>query len=198
MLIRSIQPVVVLVAGLLFSGMANAHPGHGLSYLDGVAHPLLGLDHVLAMLAVGVWAAQIGGRAGGHVIWAVPLSFVLLMVFGTGMAISGGAFPMVEGGIATSVLLLGLLVAFSIKARPIFAAMLVGMFAIFHGCAHGLEVPMGENPWRFGMGFLMSTIGLHVAGLLLGLRLRHQHVWLRAIGCIVASSGAFLLISNPL
>ena len=194
MFIRSIQPIVVLLAGLLSSGMANAHPGHGLSYLDGVAHPLLGLDHVLAMLAVGVWAAHIGGRA----IWAVPLSFVLLIVFGAGMAISGSAFPMVEGGIATSVLLLGLLVAFSIKARPIFAAMIVGMFAVFHGCAHGLEVPMEGAPWRFGIGFLMSTIGLHVTGLLLSLRLRHQHLWLRAIGCIVASSGAFMLISNPL
>lgn len=103
--------------------------------------------------------------------------------------------PAVEGGMAASVLLLGLLVAFSVKARPIFAAMMVGMFAVFHGFAHGLEVPMGETPWRFGIGFLMSTIGLHVSGLLLGLRLQRRHLWLRATGCMVAASGDLMLMA---
>lgn len=187
---RSIQAIVCL-AGLLLSGIANAHPGHGTGYLDGVMHPLLGPDHILAMLAVGVWAAQLGSRA----IWIVPLSFVSLMAFGACVAVSGGVFPMVEGGIAASVLLLGLLVAFSVKARPILAAMLVGVFAVFHGGAHGLELPMGENSWGFGTGFLMSTIGLHVAGLLLSLHLRRQRFWLPAIGSIVATSGAVMLLT---
>lgn len=187
---RLTQPFVVLAA-MLFCGTAYAHPGHGNGYLAGIAHPLLGLDHLLAMLAVGVWASQLGGRA----MWIVPASFVALMGLAAGLGMSGVALPMVEGGIATSLLLLGLLVAFSVKVSPILSATIVGLFAVFHGFAHGTELPALGAPWQYGVGFVVSTIALHGVGLLLGRRLRRQQLWLRAAGWVVAASGASMMMA---
>ena len=113
-------------------GIANAHPGHGGDFMAGISHPLSGADHLLAMIAVGVWAYQLGGRAN----WMVPASFVSLMAVAGGIGIAGIPFPMIESGIATSVLILGLLITFSVRVTPAIGACVVAMFAVFHGYAH--------------------------------------------------------------
>ena len=128
----------IALMSVAFSSIAQAHPGHGGGLLAGIAHPLFGLDHVLAMVAVGVWAFQLGGRAR----WLVPASFVALMAVACGAGIAGVALPLVEAGIATSVLVLGLLIAFAVRVTPAFGAGIVALFAIFHGHAHGAEMPL--------------------------------------------------------
>ncbi len=153
---------------IAFCSMAYAHPGHTNGAMAGIIHPLLGLDHLFAMLAVGVWAAQLGGRAK----WLLPTSFVTLMALAGSMGMAGIALPMVESGIATSVLLLGLLIAFSVKVTPALGAGIVGLFAVFHGYAHGVEMPLLGSPWQYGFGFVVSTTVLHGLGLLLGGRLQ--------------------------
>jgi urease accessory protein len=176
---------------MVFCGIAAAHPGHGDSYMAGVAHPLLGLDHLLAMVAVGVWASQLGG----HARWAAPAAFVGLMALAGGMSMAGIGLPSVESAVATSVLLLGLLIAFALKASPALATAIVGVFAVFHGIAHGAEMPALATPWRYGFGFVMSTAALHGIGLLLGSGLNKRPLWLRGTGALVAASGALLMIT---
>lgn len=174
------------------SCMAQAHPGHGGGYLAGIAHPFMGLDHLLAMLAVGVWAAQLGGRAR----FLLPASFIACMAVAASMGMSDIALPMVEGGTATSVLLLGLLIAFSIKLPVAYSASIVGLFAVFHGYAHGAEMPVLNTPWVYGIGFMLSTLALHIIGLVLGLALPKQSVWLRAIGILVVTSGTWMAVGG--
>lgn len=181
---------LVLIA-MAFSGLAQAHPGHGGGYLAGFSHPFTGLDHLLAMLAVGVWAAQLGGRAK----WLVPASFIACMAVAGSVGMSGIALPMVESGIATSVLLLGLLIAFSIKVPVALSASIVGLFAVFHGYAHGAEMPQLSTPWIYGIGFVLSTAALHGVGLLLGQGLHKQAIGLRALGAIIAASGAWMMMA---
>lgn len=183
----SLAPIV-----MIFSGIAQAHPGHGGGYMAGIAHPFTGLDHVLAMLAVGIWAAQLGGRAR----WLVPGSFVALMAVAGSAGMAGiGALPMAESGIATSVLLLGLLIAFSVKLPTVLGAGIAGLFAIFHGYAHGAEMPMLSAPWQYGAGFVLSTAVLHGLGLLLGQGLNKQAIGLRAVGAAIAASGAWMMMA---
>ena len=177
---------------MVFSGIAQAHPGHGGGYMAGITHPFSGLDHLLAMLAVGIWAAQLGGRAR----WLVPGSFVVLMAVAGSAGMAGiGALPMVESGIATSVLLLGLLIAFSVKVPVALSASIVGLFAVFHGYAHGAEMPQLSTPWVYGIGFVLSTAALHGMGLLLGHGLHKRISSLRALGAIIAASGAWMMMA---
>lgn len=176
---------------LVISGTALAHPGHGGGFMDGVSHPLSGLDHLLAMFAVGIWAAQLGGRA----IWAVPAGFVTVMTLAAWVGTTGIALPMVQSGIATSVLVLGLLITFSIRVTPILGGCLAGLFAIFHGYAHGAEMP-GEAMWPYGLGFVLTTVLLHGIGLFFGIRLRHQARWLRGAGVVVAMCGVWMVGST--
>ena len=178
------------LAVMAFSGMAQAHPGHVGGYLAGIAHPFTGLDHLLAILAVGVWAAQLGGRAK----WLVPASFIACMVVAATVGMSGIALPMVESGIATSVLLLGLLIAFSIKLPIALSASIVGLFAVFHGYAHGAEMPQLSTPWVYGIGFMLSTAALHGLGLLLGSGLRKKAAGLRALGILIIASGGWMMV----
>jgi urease accessory protein len=156
---------------LLFApGAALAHSGaaghdHGFSY--GFLHPLGGLDHLLAMIAVGLLAAHLGGRA----LWMVPLSFVILMAAGGAAGFAEIRLPYVELLIAASVVVLGLLVALRANI-PLAAAMLIaGFFAIFHGHAHGAELPDGGSPYPYAAGFLLATTLLHLAGIALGIGL---------------------------
>lgn len=180
----SIAPVA-----LAASAAASAHPGHADGALAGLAHPFMGLDHLLAMVAVGVWASQMGGRAK----LLVPVSFVAIMALSAGLAMAGVALPMVEGGIATSVLLLGLLIAFSVKVTPALGAGIVGLFALFHGYAHGSEMPAMGSAWQYGLGFVVATGALHAVGLGLGDSLRKQAAWVRGAGAMVAASGAWMM-----
>jgi urease accessory protein len=157
----------LFISLLLMPGAAFAHSGpagHTHGFADGLLHPLNGLDHLLAMIAVGLLAAHLGGRA----LLLVPLTFVSLMAAGGAIGFAEIRVPYVELLIAASVVVLGALVAFRANV-PLAAAMLIaGFFAIFHGHAHGAELPDGESPFPYAAGFLISTGLLHIAGIVLG------------------------------
>ena len=129
--------------------------------MSGFLHPISGLDHIIAMVAVGLWGAFLGRPA----IWVLPLVFPLVMAFGGALGVAGVAIPGIETGIALSGLILGLAVAFAVKPPIWMAAILVGAFAIFHGHAHGAELPNAANPLIFSIGFVVSTGLLHLAGI---------------------------------
>jgi urease accessory protein len=143
---------------------ASAHIANGShGFVHGFLHPLGGADHVLAMVAVGLLACQLGGRA----LWLVPGTFMAVMALGGMLALAGGAMPGVEPGIAASVIVLGALVALGMKA-PVAAAAIAGVFAIFHGHAHGSELPDGAAAAAYASGFLSATALLHGGGIGLG------------------------------
>lgn len=170
---------------------ALAHPGHGGDagpLAAGLAHPFLGIDHVLAMVAVGLWAALLGGRAA----WMVPAAFVLGMVGGFALAMVGIGLPLVEPGIAASVLVLGILIAAAMRLALAPSMLLAGLFAMLHGHAHGAEA--SGDPLAFGLGFVAATVLLHGAGIALGRVLVGQRpVLARGLGGVVAGTGLVLL-----
>jgi urease accessory protein len=145
---------------------ALAHTGVGdtSGLMPGFMHPLGGLDHQLAMILVGIFAYQLGGRA----LWLVPLTFVAVMAFGGFLGIAGIPAPFVELGIALSVVALGAIVAFGVKAPVALAMGIVGLFAIFHGHAHGSEMPMDAFGLDYGLGFMLATTVLHAVGIGIG------------------------------
>ncbi|MDP3586154.1 MAG: HupE/UreJ family protein [Thiobacillus sp.] len=174
----------------LFAGTASAHTGdHAVTgFVSGLAHPLLGLDHLFAMVAIGLWAAQQGGRA----LWAVPAAFVGAMLVGGGLAWSGIALPQVETALALSVLVLGLLIA-SRRQWAVTAAMaLAAGFAVFHGYAHGLEMPLAASPALYGLGFVLATLGLHGLGIV-GRVIGRRTVQLAGAG--IAATGLALIFA---
>ncbi|MGE5320955.1 MAG: HupE/UreJ family protein [Hyphomicrobiaceae bacterium] len=180
--------MIVPTATCLFAGTAYAHPGHApTGFAGGLAHPFLGVDHLFAMIAVGLWAAQQGGRA----LWAVPAAFVGAMALGGALAWSGGVLPHVETTVAASVLLLGLLVATQRRASVIAGMGVAGVFAVFHGYAHGLEMPQAASPVLYALGFVLATVCLHGVGIAGGLLGRHA---MRLAGMGIAATGAALLI----
>jgi urease accessory protein len=158
--------LTIAAALTLLPTAALAHPGigemHG--FARGFAHPLGGLDHILAMVTVGIFAWQLGGRA----LWLVPAAFVAAMAAGGALAMTGVPVPMVEAGIAASVIVLGAIVALGIKAPLAIAMGLVGLFAIFHGHAHGAEMPLEVATGAYAAGFMLATALLHLAGIALG------------------------------
>jgi urease accessory protein len=179
---------------LLLPALAQAHPGHGPhDFAAGVGHPLHGVDHLLAMIAVGLWAVQLGGRA----LWLVPLSFVSVMSLGGALGMSGLHLPMVEQGILASVFVLGLLLVLALRV-PLAASMAItALFALFHGYAHGAEMPATASALPYALGFLLSTVLLHACGLAAGLvhRSSAQSAWLRAAGVAVLAGGVFIALS---
>ncbi len=144
-----------------------AHPGMGGStgLAHGFMHPIGGFDHVLAMVAVGLFAAHLGGRA----IWLVPLAFVGMMALGGALGVAGIHIPFVESVIALSIVVLGAVIAMRLDLAPIVAMALVGFFAIFHGHAHGTEMPETIVGLAYGAGFILATALLHAAGIGIGL-----------------------------
>lgn len=160
---------VAAAAALLvaMSPAALAHPGHGdaSGFTHGFLHPLGGLDHVLAMVAVGLFAAHLAGRAS----WLVPATFVAVMALGGALGMAGIGVPFVETGIALSVVVLGLAVALRMNVPALAAMALVGFFAVFHGYAHGAEMPADASGTGYAAGFLLATALLHGAGIALGL-----------------------------
>jgi urease accessory protein len=179
---------IVLTALCLYAGAASAHTGHHAvtGFVSGLSHPLSGLDHLLAMLAIGLWAAQQGGRA----LWAVPAAFVGTMVLGGALALGGMALPQVETGIAASVLVLGLLVATRQRwGVPAGMAIAAG-FALFHGYAHGLEMPQASAPALYALGFVLATAFLHGVGIAASRIGRHA---IQAAGVGIAASGLTML-----
>lgn len=188
---RSVLLACVATAVMLVPCSAWAHIlNEGGGWAAGLAHPFHGADHLLAMLAVGFWAAQMGGRA----LLAVPLTFVALMGGGAVVATAGVPLPSVESGVAASVLALGLLVAFAIRL-PLAAGMaLTGAFAIFHGHAHGSELPAMASPWVYAAGFLLATGLLHATGIAAARILDAGR--LRIAGACVALAGAALVVGS--
>ena len=167
-MIPRLTRLCLAAAVLAASGSAAfAHPGHGgaAGFSHGFLHPLGGLDHVLAMVAVGLFAAHLGGRA----LWAVPATFVAVMAAGGALGMAGMAVPFVETGIALSVVVLGLAVALRMSVPTLAAMALVGFFAVFHGYAHGAEMPADASGASYAAGFLAATALLHAAGIGLGI-----------------------------
>ena len=183
------------VSAITASAPALAHPGHPLAdsgFLSGLLHPMLGWDHLLTMLMVGVWAAQLGGRAR---LW-VPVSFLVLMAVGAGLAGMGWVPPHLESGIAVSLVVGGLLVATALRVSMLPAAALVGVFAVEHGAAHGAELPATASPLLYGAGFLLATGALHLAGVLIGrAQSRAWTLAARAGGVLAASLGCVLALA---
>jgi urease accessory protein len=158
---------ILAAASVLTPVAALAHPGVGDAHgvLHGLMHPISGFDHVLAMVAVGVLAALLGGRA----IWLVPTSFVAMAALGGVLGMQGLPVPFVEFGISASVILLGLAIALQAKLPLGWTAGLVGLFGLYHGYAHGAEMPADTSGLAYGVGFLAATAMLHIAGIGLGL-----------------------------
>jgi urease accessory protein len=190
---RTATTVAAIAIAALFSDPAEAHMGTGLAggFVSGFVHPLSGADHLLAMVAVGLWGAFLG-RPLIHVL---PVVFPAMMVGGAILGMFAVPLPPVEIGIACSVLVLGGCIALSVKA-PIWAASLVvAVFALFHGYAHGRELPSAADPVGYSAGFVLATGFLHVCGICLGL-LTHRPggvVMVRGIGAIIAMLGAWFL-----
>ena len=154
---------------LLIATPALAHTGETAGgFLSGLSHPVFGPDHVVAMVAVGLWGAFLGSPA----IWLLPIVFPLVMALGGVLGIIGVPLPLVETGIATSAIILGLMVALAARPPLWAAAVLVGAFAIFHGYAHGKELPDGANAVAFSAGFVIATGLLHLTGISFGLLAR--------------------------
>ncbi len=184
------------IAAWLVPAVSFAHDGASLpygSFIGGLSHPVLGLDHFLAMVSVGVLSAQIGGRA----IWTVPATFVAVMAFGGLLGYIDVGLTAIEAGIAISVLALGIAIAADRKLPISLAMSAVGFFAIFHGYAHGAEMPVVANSVTYAAGFLSGTAALHLFGVLLGDIARrnvHGNSVLRLAGGVIAGTGALFLV----
>ncbi|QKE62018.1 HupE/UreJ family protein [Aquipseudomonas campi] len=179
------------LALFLTPAVAFAHTGHDhAGLMAGLAHPLFGLDHLLAMLAVGLWAAQQSGAAR----WALPLTFVASMLLGGLLGFASVQIPLMETGIAGSVLAFGLLVAVAARLPMVVALSLTSLFALTHGVAHGLELPELASPWGYAVGFVIATAVLHAIGYALVRYLPQAAAPLvRLAGGASAITGAWLL-----
>ncbi len=178
-----------LPALALLPSLAHAHASAGgvHDFAHGLAHPFGGLDHVCAMIAVGVWAAQIGGRT----TWAAPVAFVSIMVAGVLLGLAEVRVPFVEVGIAMSVLVLGLLIAAAVRLSLVASVAVVGLFALFHGYAHGAEIPQGAPAFGYALGFVVATSLLHASGIAAGLAAGEmgRPQWLRHAGVVIMLCG---------
>jgi urease accessory protein len=178
---------------LAWTRFTHAHVEHGQAagFVTGFGHPWSGFDHVLAMIAVGIWGVQLGAPA----VWLLPVVFPMVMAHGAFLGLIGLPLPWVEVGIALSALLLGAMVGGEMRPKPVVAALLVGAFAVFHGHAHGTELPAGQSGLLYSMGFVIATGCLHGLGIALGL----LHRWptgklaLRGAGVLIAAMGVLFL-----
>ena len=191
---RFVMPAATAL-GLVFmwsqTALAHTQQGEAAGFLSGLLHPLAGLDHVLAMVAVGLWGVQLGAPA----IWLLPVAFPMVMAVGGMLGLMNVPLPGIEYGIAASAILLGAAVLFEIRPPLAVAALVVGVFAIFHGHAHGTELPPGQSALLYSLGFVMATGGLHAAGI--GIGTVHRWSWGRAVlrvaGAVVAVGGIFFM-----
>jgi urease accessory protein len=187
------RPALVIAASMTAAAPASAHivAGMGGGFAAGFAHPLLGPDHLLAMVSVGIWGAQLGAPA----IWVLPIAFPLIMAFGGAAGIIGVPLPATELLIALSVLVLGIMVA-QARRLPLAAALpIVAVFAIAHGHAHGAELPHSANALAFSTGFVLATGMLHAVGIGIGLFLRWPTgaLVIRCLGSFVAAVGVYFV-----
>jgi urease accessory protein len=191
------KTLFAVATAILTPAVAFAHTGVGdtSGFVHGFGHPISGLDHILAMTMVGVFAWQLGGRA----LWLVPMTFVLIMTVGGALGIAGIGVPFVEVGIALSVVVLGAIVAFNVKAPAAVAIGLVGLFAIFHGHAHGAEIPQDAGGVTYAAGFMIAAAVLHLTGITAGFLIgrageRYGSLVVRMAGGFASVAGLGLLI----
>jgi urease accessory protein len=186
---------IAAAAMAMFATPALAHTGHGdvSTFRDGLLHPLFGLDHVLAMLAVGLWAGMVGGRA----LMAWPASFVIAMLAGGIVGVALPGLPMVEPAIALSVVTLGTVVAFGWRLPTVVGAAVCAAFGIVHGYAHGAEMPGGQPFVLYGAGFALATAALHGVGITLALTgQRHAGpLATRVAGALTTVAGMWLAVA---
>lgn len=191
--LRPLASLALLAAFALAAPLAQAHEGAGLAggFMSGFAHPLLGWDHVIAMLAVGLWGAFLGAPA----LWLLPVVFPLVMAAGGALGVLGVPLPAVEIGIAVSAIALGGVVAGALRPPLWVAALLVALFAIFHGHAHGTELPQAASPLAYSLGFVVATGLLHLTGIALGLLTRWPagRIAVRGMGAGIALLGVLFL-----
>jgi|Deesub1362B_J571_1020462.scaffolds.fasta_scaffold01609_3 urease accessory protein len=185
--------VLALVLAAALPAPAFAHEGTGLAggFAAGFVHPLTGFDHMLAMIAVGLWGAYLGRP----LVAALPVIFPSLMALGALLGMAGAPLPPVEAGIALSVLVLGLAIAFAFKPPNWLACVIVGIFGLFHGYAHGRELPSAADPVGYSAGFVLSTGFLHIGGV--GLGFLKERSWgarlITGAGALIACSGVFFM-----
>ena len=188
-----VRGAFLLSALLLCAPAAHAHvqSRQAAGFFTGVGHPVSGLDHVLAMIAVGLWGAQLGSPG----LWLLPVTFPMVMALGGMLGLLGVPLPGVEVGIAASAILLGLAVMSELRPPLAAAVVLVGLFGVFHGHAHGTELPPGQSALLYSMGFVVATGCLHGVGIAVGLI--HASPWgqrlLRVAGGVVAVAGVLFM-----
>lgn len=174
---------------------AEAHTGVATAggFASGLFHPFSGADHVCAMVAVGLWAAQMGGKA----VWRIPLTFTSIMALGGLLGMAALPLPFVEGGIVLSLLVLGVLIAAAMRLPLSASTAVVGVFALFHGYAHGMEMPPDVTGLAYASGFLLATAVLNVTGMAMGRYARHADMAqaLRYAGGMVAACGVYLWLA---
>jgi urease accessory protein len=185
--------LLLISIAVLWAGPAFAHTGAGVAggFGAGFMHPLSGLDHLLAMVSVGIWGAFLGRP----LIWALPVAFPLIMVVGGVLGILGVPLPFVEIGVSGSVIALGLAIAAAWRAPVAIAVAIIAVFALFHGHAHGTELPHAAEPAAYASGFVLATGLLHVSGIAIGLLLALPGgtMLLRGAGAIIALAGVWIM-----
>jgi urease accessory protein len=189
---RKAAPLFLLLLALMPSeAFAHIVKGEAIGFVSGFEHPISGLDHIIAMVAVGLWGAQLGAPA----IWLLPVTFPMVMAFGGFLGLIGVPLPGSEIAIALSGVCLGAAVLSEFRPPLWVAAVLVGVFGLFHGYAHGAELPPGQNALLYSIGFILATGLLHATGITIGLI--HRWPWgqwaLRGAGAVVMCGGAFFL-----
>jgi urease accessory protein len=187
----SILSVVLIVLATPANAFAHTRGGEAAGLISGLLHPVSGLDHVLAMIAVGLWGAQLGAPA----VWLLPVTFPMVMAFGGMLGLIGIRIPGVEVGIALSAIGLGAAVCYEARPKVWVAGVLVGLFAVFHGHAHGTELQPGANALLYSVGFVIATGLLHATGIGIGLvhRWPAGQVALRATGAAITVAGVAFL-----
>lgn len=187
------RPLIAALGLITLPGIAAAHTGHGAAagFAAGLFHPLAGLDHLLAMLTVGLWAVT----QGGAVTWKAPLAFVALLIGGALLGLGGIGLPLVEAFVAASVLVLGLALMLSWRLPALAGIVLIGVFALFHGHAHGAEAPLAVSGYLYVGGMALASVALHLCGCGIGYALRQRAGLRRGGGVLVAGVGAWLLVT---
>lgn len=192
---KVVRPITLAILMGLIPSVVHAHDGSQVpfgGFLSGLVHPVLGYDHLLAMLSVGILSAQIGGRA----IWTVPATFVCIMAIGGALGLFDIGLTSTELGIAASLVLLGAIIAAERKLPILLAMTGVGFFAIFHGYAHGSEMPTTAEPVLYAIGFLTGTALIHIAGLVIGDIAKHYErgkMLLRVGGGLISVIGVLFI-----
>lgn len=182
---------ILLILSWVNVAWAHVEGGQAAGFFTGLQHPWSGLDHVLAMIAVGLWGAQLGSPA----LWLLPIAFPMMMAMGAMMGLLGIPVPGVEIGIALSAIVLGAMILAEVRPKLAVAIALVGIFAVFHGHAHGTELPAGQSGLLYSMGFVIATGCLHGVGIAIGLvnGLPAGKLVLRGAGSFIAVMGVFFL-----